>query len=94
MEGTTMKQTTGSLPELHSDVASRSQHEQQPEMTMGMVCDVLQARGYTLVSRFEHIHATKDGDEWHLCLMADITALSPAQLLALLDDALANSLAH
>jgi hypothetical protein len=94
MEGKTMKQTTGSLPESHSDVSLRSQHEQQPQMTMGMVRDVLQERGYAMVSRFEHVHATKAGDEWHLCLMADIAALSPAQFLAALEDALANSLAH
>jgi hypothetical protein len=94
MEGKAMMHTTGSLPQSHSEVPSRSQHGQQPQMTMDMVRDVLRERGYTMVSRFEHVHATKDGDEWHLCLMADSAALSPAQLLALLDDALANSLAH
>lgn len=87
-----MKHTTGSLPEPHSDVPSRGQDGQQPQMTMDMVRDVLRERGYAMVSRFGHIHATKDGDEWHLCLIADSTALTPAQLLALLDDALANSL--
>jgi hypothetical protein len=94
MEGTTMKQTTGSLPQPHNTVPSPSQYGQQPQMTMDMVRDVLRERGYAMVSRFEHIHATKDGGEWHLCLMADSAALTRAQLLALLDDALANSLAH
>lgn len=89
-----MKQTTGSLPQPDSDVPSRSQDGQQPQMTVDMVRDVLRERGYAMVSRFEHVHASKDGDEWHLCLMAESAALSPAQLLALLDDALANSLAH
>jgi hypothetical protein len=89
-----MKHTTGNLPEPHSDVGSRGHDGQQPQMTMDMVRDVLRERGYAMLSRFEHIHATKDGGEWHLCLMADSAALSRAQLLALLDDALANSLAH
>ena len=89
-----MKQTTGSLPQPHSTGPSRSQDGQQPQMTMDMVRDVLRERGYAMVSRFEHVHATKNGDEWHLCLMAESAALTPAQLLALLDDALANSLAH
>jgi len=94
MEETTMKQTAGSLPQPHSDVPLRSQDGQQPQMTVEMVRDVLRERGYAMVSRFGHVHAAKDGDEWHLCLIADSAALSRAQLLALLDDALANSLAH
>ncbi len=89
-----MKHTTGNLPQPPGDVPARSQYGQQPQMTREMVRDVLRERGYEMVSRFEHVHATKDDGEWHICLIADIAALSPSQLLAYLDDAPANSLAQ
>ncbi len=89
-----MKKRTGSSPQTYSNVPSRSQHGQQPQMTMGTVCDVLQERGYEMVPRFGHVHARKDGSEWHICLIADVVALSRLHLLAHLEDALAHSFAQ
>jgi hypothetical protein len=44
--------------------------------------------GYDLVERFGHIHATRDAQEWHVCLIADLSSMPPSRLLACLDEAL------
>ena len=77
------------FPQARPGVSAFHEGEQQARMTIVIIRDLLQARGYEIVHRYGHLHATKDGNEWHLCLMADSAALSPAQVLAHLDDALA-----
>ena len=44
--------------------------------------------GYDLVERFGHVHAARDAQEWHLCLLADLASMPPARLLTCLDEAL------
>jgi hypothetical protein len=46
-------------------------------------------RGYDIVCRFGHVHTTRDGQEWHLCLEADLVSTPPGRLLACLEEALA-----
>jgi hypothetical protein len=41
-----------------------------------------------LVERFGHVHATRDAQEWHVCLVSDLASMSPVRLLACLDEAL------
>ena len=50
---------------------------------------LFRARGYDIVCRFGHAHATRDGQEWHLCLEADLASMPPVRLLACLEEALA-----
>ena len=50
--------------------------------------NLLRECGYDLVERFGHVHATRDAQEWHLCLLADLASMPPARLLTCLDGAL------
>ncbi len=36
-------------------------------------------RGYELVERVQHIHASCDGQEWYSCLLANLPLLTPEQ---------------
>jgi hypothetical protein len=54
--------------------------------------DLLQARGFGLAERFEHVHAVKAGEEWHVCLVAELASMHPSRFLACLDEAIKHSL--
>ena len=56
--------------------------------------DLLQERGYELIDRFGHVHATKDRQELHVCLLADLATMDPSQFLVCLDEAIQQSLEH
>jgi hypothetical protein len=49
---------------------------------------LLRECGYDLVERFDHVHATRDAQEWHLCLVGDLASMPPSRLLACLEEAL------
>lgn len=44
--------------------------------------------------RFEHVHATTGAQELHICLLADLAAMSPSRFLACLDEAIQQSLQY
>ena len=57
--------------------------------------DLLWERGYDLICRWGHVHATIDAqEELHICLVADLAAMSPARFLVCLDEAIKHSLQH
>jgi hypothetical protein len=49
---------------------------------------LLERQGCEILCRFGHIHATRDVQEWHVCLVADLASMPPSHLLARLDKAL------
>jgi hypothetical protein len=50
--------------------------------------DLLQQQGFDMAERFEHVHATRDHQEWHVCLVAELASMGPDQFLACLEEAL------
>ena len=68
-------------------------HEHEA-MDMAMAHDLLRQHGYTLICRFDHLHASKGTQELHLCLVADLASMCPSHLLACLDEAIKHSLEY
>ncbi len=62
--------------------------QEQQQLSLTEVQHLLKRQGYEILSRSGHIHATRDAQEWHLCLLADLASMPPARLLACLDEAL------
>lgn len=56
--------------------------------------NLLREQGYNMTCRFGHIHATTGADELHICLIADLAAMSPSHFLALLHEASRHSLQY
>jgi hypothetical protein len=50
--------------------------------------DLLRQQGFDMAERFEHVHATRDHQEWHVCLVAELASMGPAQFLVCLEEAL------
>jgi hypothetical protein len=63
-------------------------------LDLAAVSNLLRERGYDLVDRFGHVHATTDTQELHVCLLADLAAMSPSEFLARLDEASKQSLQY
>lgn len=63
-------------------------------LVLAGVGDLLQARGYELVDRFGHVHARRNAQELHVCLVADLASMSPSRFLACLDEAIEQSVEH
>jgi hypothetical protein len=63
-----------------------SAQEQQLSITDAQ--HLLERLGYEMLYRFGHIHATRDAQEWHVCLVSDLASMLPARLFACLDEAL------
>ena len=82
-----MSNVTGQSCQHENDTFIPCQEQQAP-MDSTMARTLLWQRGYEMVCRFGHLHATKDGGEWHMCLVTDVAHLSPVQFLARLDEAL------
>src|SRR5712691_2193562 len=78
----TMQATTNTTP---VECATRAEHAQ---LDLATARCLLREHGYDLVERFGHIHATRDAQEWHLCLVATLASMPPARLLTCLDEAL------
>jgi hypothetical protein len=60
----------------------------QDRLDMAGVCHLLQERGYDVIYRFEHVHATRDQREFHICLVTDLASMSRQGFLSVLEDAL------
>ena len=54
--------------------------------------ELLLEQGFGLTERFEHVHAVKAGEEWHVCLVAELALMHPSRFLACLDEAIKHSL--
>ena len=54
--------------------------------------ELLQQRGFGMTERFEHVHAVRAGEEWHICLVADLASMNPSRFLACLAEAIKHSL--
>lgn len=48
---------------------------------------LLSERGYHLVKRVQHIHASHDEQEWHVCLVSELPSLTPEQFLYRFEEA-------
>lgn len=55
---------------------------------------LLHEQGYSMACRFGHVHATREGEELHVCLLADLVAMSPTRFLERLNEASKQSLRH
>jgi hypothetical protein len=53
---------------------------------------LLEQSGYGIEYRFGHVHATKQGQELHICLIADLATMEQARFFASLKEALTRSL--
>ena len=62
--------------------------QEQQQLSVTDARHLLERQGYEMLYRFGHIHATRDAQEWHVCLIADLTSIPPERLLAYLDEAL------
>jgi len=54
--------------------------------------ELLQEQGFGLTERFEHVHATRDNQEWHICLVRELASMHPSRFLACLAEAIKHSL--
>lgn len=70
---------------------SMEKESQGQLLTEADACSFLSERGYELVKRVQHVHASRGGQEWHVCLVADLPLLTPEQFLQRLADALSFS---
>lgn len=62
--------------------------QEQQQLSITDAQHLLKNRGYEMLARFGHIHATTGAQEWHICLVADLASMSPTCLLSRLDEAL------
>ncbi len=62
--------------------------QEQQHLSLTEVQHLLKLQGYEMLSRSGHIHATRDAQEWHVCLRADLSSMPPSRLLVCLDEAL------
>ena len=62
--------------------------QEQQQLSATDVEHLLERQGYEMLYRFGHIHASRDAQEWHVCLVTDLTSMPPSRLLACLDEAL------
>ncbi len=57
-------------------------------LTERQVGCLLAERGFHLVERMQHIHASHHGQEWHICQQAELAWLTAEQFLQRLQEAL------
>src|SRR5260370_8962881 len=62
--------------------------QKQQQLSVTDAQRLLERQGYEMLCRFGHVHATRDAQEWHLCLVADLASMPPARLFICLDEAL------
>ena len=68
--------------------SERTNRAETARLDLATARNLLGEHGYDLVERFGHVHTTRDAQEWHLCLLADLASMPPARLLTCLDEAL------
>jgi hypothetical protein len=62
--------------------------QEQQQLSLTEVQHLLKRQDYEMLSRSGYIHATRDAQEWHVCLVADLASMPPSRLLACRDRAL------
>ena len=62
--------------------------QEQQQLCVTVVQYLLKRQGYEVLSPYGHVHVTRDAQEWHVCLVADLASMPPSRLLACLDEAL------
>ncbi|MGH2495918.1 MAG: hypothetical protein ACRDIV_14580 [Ktedonobacteraceae bacterium] len=60
----------------------------QQRLSLTDVKHLLKRQSYETLYRSGHIHAAKDAQEWHICLVAHLAAIPPSRLFACLNEAL------
>lgn len=72
-----------------SEACSHEQNDvEEQRMDLASAHALLWERGYALLCRFEHVHATAAGQEWHICRVDELATIHPAQFLACLEEAM------
>jgi hypothetical protein len=99
MDARSLTQHGGRKPDAMQTLMNPALAEQESGTASGHLVlaradDLLQARGYELVDRFGHIHARRNTQELHVCLVADLASMSPSRFLACLDEAIEQSVEH
>jgi len=61
---------------------------EQQQLSLTDAQYLLERQGYEMLYRFGHVHASRDAQEWHVCLVSDLASMPPARLLAHLNEAL------
>ncbi|HEU5381448.1 MAG TPA: hypothetical protein VFV38_39000 [Ktedonobacteraceae bacterium] len=56
-------------------------------LTEAQARSLLEERGYHLVKRVQHLHASRGGQEWHVCLVSELASLTPEQFLQRFEEA-------
>ena len=72
---------------MHSEI----KHNRE-ELDIAVVQALLEQQGYDLVERYGHVHAIQSYQEYHICLITQLSTMNVAQFLACLQDTLAYSL--
>jgi hypothetical protein len=73
---------------MHHDLATA-----KPGLSLESARVLLEQSGYEIKYRFGHVHATRQGQELHICLIADLATMEEQEsFLASLKDALTRSL--
>ena len=62
--------------------------QEQQQLCVTDVQYLLKRQGSEVLSRSGHVYATRDAQEWHVCLAADLASMPPSRLLVCLDEAL------
>ncbi len=62
--------------------------QEQQQLSVTDAQHLLERQGYEMLCRFGHVHASRDAQEWHVCLVANLASIPPARFLACLDEAL------
>ncbi|HEU5382271.1 MAG TPA: hypothetical protein VFV38_43205 [Ktedonobacteraceae bacterium] len=74
----------------YEDPTSQQAGEKRPDetgLTEAQARSLLSERGYHLVKRVQHLHASRGRHEWHVCLVSELPALTPEQFLQRLAEA-------
>ena len=61
--------------------------QEQQQLSVTDAQHLLERQGYEMLCRFGHVHASRDAQEWHVCLVTDLASMPPARYLACLDEA-------
>ena len=62
--------------------------QEQQQLCVTAVQYLLKHQGSEVLSRSGHVHATRDAQEWHVCLVADLASMPPSRLLVCPDETL------
>ena len=85
---TTDVQRTSGPPTVSEACSHEHNDEEEQRMDLASAQVLLWERGYHLLCRFEHVHATAAGQEWHVCRVDELATIHPSQFLAFVEEAM------